>query len=213
MDGYSSEKLLSLLANMSISAGKSSLVDEKAGKCYFDTEEFVELLEFCKKYGMEPGSVSGEEEMIHPCFGDLASFSMMMAELGEGYHCVGYPVDSGSGGFVECPFLVGVNDRTENKEIVSDFLQSLLSDRKQSMSGCASVRKDVLCSGVMEHSSYTKTQYMWMRYSIITMRGPGSWRSRLCGRIACPAGGTGKDACPDSGAGEDVCRVGILYRA
>lgn len=156
MDGYSSEKLLSLLANMSIGAGKSSLVDEKAGKCYFDTEEFVELLEFCKKYGMEPGSVSGEEEMIHPCFGDLASFSMMMAELGEGYHCVGYPVDSGSGGFVECLFLVGVNDRTENKEIVSDFLQSLLSDRKQSMSGCASVRKDVLCSGVMEHSSYSE---------------------------------------------------------
>lgn len=64
MDGYSSEKLLSLLANMSIGAGKSSMVDEKAGKCYFDTEEFVELLEFCKKYGMEPGSVSGEEEMI-----------------------------------------------------------------------------------------------------------------------------------------------------
>lgn len=69
---------------------------------------------------------------------------------------MGYPVDSGSGGFVECPFLVGVNDRTENKEIVSDFLQSLLSDRKQSMSGCASVRKDVLCSGVMEHSSYSE---------------------------------------------------------
>ncbi len=156
MDGHSSEKLLDILANISISAGKSSLVDEKAGKCYFDTEEFVGLLEFCKKYGMDPGSVSGEEELIHSCSGNLVSFSMMMAELGEEYHCVGYPVNSGSGGFVEYPFLVGVNDKTENREIVSDFLQYLLSERKQNMSGGASVRKDVLCSGVMEHSTYSE---------------------------------------------------------
>ena len=81
---------------------------------------------------------------------------MMMAELGEEYHCVGYPVNSGSSGFVEYPFLVGVNDKTENREIVSDFLQYLLSERKQNMSGGASVRKDVLCSGVMEHSTYSE---------------------------------------------------------
>lgn len=154
-DGYSSEKLLGMLACSSIGAGKSSLIDEEAGKCYFDTEEFVELLEFCKKYGMESGRDLSGEKMVHSCFGDLVSFSMQMAELGEEYHCVGHPVNSGSGGFVDCSFLVGVNDRTENGEIVRDFLQYLLSDRKQSASGYASVRKDVLCGGVMEHSAYS----------------------------------------------------------
>lgn len=156
LGGYSSENLLGILANISIGAGKSSLVDEKAGKCYFDTEEFVELLEFCKKYGMEPDRDAGGEEMIRFCSGDLVSFSMRKAELGDEYHCVGYPVNSGSGGFVEYPFLVGVNDRTEKGEIVRDFLQYLLSDRKQSASGYASVRRDVLCGGVMEHSAYSE---------------------------------------------------------
>lgn len=155
IDGLTSGKLLEMLAIMSIGTGRSSLVDEKAGQCYFDTEEFVGLLEFCKKYGMKPGSTSGEEELVHQCFGDLVSFSTMMAELGEGYHCVGYPADSGSGGIVECSALVGVNDKTGNREIVSDFLQYMLSERKQSMTGYASVRKDVLCSGVMEHSPYS----------------------------------------------------------
>ena len=158
-DGYSSEKLLDILALVSMGAGKSSLVDEKAGKCYFDTDEFVGLLEFCKKYGRESGRDMSGEEMIHSCSGDLAGFSMSMAELGEGYHRVGYPVNSDSGGFVECWFLVGVNDKTDHEEIVRDFLQYLLSERKQSMGryALASVRKDVLCGGVMEHSAYSES--------------------------------------------------------
>ena len=155
-DGYSAEKLLSTLALTSIGAGKSSLVDEKAGKCYFDTGEFVELLEFCKKYGMESSRDVSGEKMVHSCFGDLVSFSMQMAELGEEYHCVGYPVNSGSGGFVEWSFLVSVNSKTENEKVVRDFLEYLLSDRNQRMGGYASVRKDVLCDGVMERSVYSE---------------------------------------------------------
>ncbi len=149
-------KLLELLAIISIHAGTSSLVDEETGKCGFDTEEFAELLEFCKRYGAASGRDPGGESQVYWIGGNLVSFSQQMADLGEGYQCIGFPGNGSYGGFVECPFLIGVGNKTENAEIVRDFLQYVLSDRKQGQSGGSSVREDVFRSRVIEHTEFGK---------------------------------------------------------
>lgn len=162
-EGGSSGKLLEKLAIMSINAGMSSLIDEESGKCYFDTVEFVNLLELCKAYGTEPGRDSEGESLAYHTYGDFIGFSQKMAKLGEGYRCVGFPVEEGYGGFVECTFMVGVNAKTENEEIVRDFLQYLLSDRTQRGNGFAkTVRMDTLRNGLMEYmESMTEMDYMY----------------------------------------------------
>ena len=51
-----SRQLLYFLAIRDVEIGGSDLVDRKEKQCYFNTEEFVRLLEFCRKQGrpMQP---------------------------------------------------------------------------------------------------------------------------------------------------------------
>lgn len=165
LEGYSSANLLADMAILSTDAKNSSLMDEEAGKCYFNTEEFAALLELCKTYGMEYGSRFNNEEILaHSIGGNLRSFSMIMAELGEEYQCVGYPVKEGYGGFVECYSLVAVSNKTENREIAGDFLRYLLSDWTQREAADASVRRDILCGSVVEHMPHEEGPVIMYTY-------------------------------------------------
>lgn len=166
--GQTSDDLLYQLVLKDVAAGTSSLVDMEKKLCCFNGEDFRQVLEFCRKYGVEPGNgkyVSQEERMadIHGgevlamfCGGNLAVFSSTMSELGEGYKCVGYPTDEGYGGYVSCSGCVAVNVNTQQGEIADDFLKYLLSEEVQGKIGIGTVRRDVLASHVKEHSNYSE---------------------------------------------------------
>lgn len=159
---YPSGKLLDILAILGMNAGQSSFLDREAGICRFATEDFASLLELCREYGRESGrNLSSGESLAYQFGGQLRSFSETMAGLGEGYHCVGYPVDSGFGGFVECSFCIAVNAKTEQEEIIRDFLKFVFSDRKQGELGILSVRRDILSGGVREHTELGKGPIFW----------------------------------------------------
>ncbi len=163
--GQTSDDLLYQLVLKDMAAGTSSLVDMEKKLCYFTGEDFLQVLEFCREYGAEPGNgkyVSREERMaeIHngkvlamSCGGDLAMFSLTMSELGEGYKCVGYPTDNGYGGYVGCGSCIAVNVNARQGEIADDFLRYLLSEKVQTEIGIGTVRRDVLVSHVREHGN------------------------------------------------------------
>lgn len=158
-----------------ISAGNSSLVDREAKECRFDSEEFIKILEFCKKYGLtnERRDEMTSREIIEEVHngkilayrveGDLKGFSKVMAELGDGFHCVGFPTEGSYGGGVSCYNYIAMNADGENQKAAIDFIQYLLSERVQRSMGIRTVRRDVLTDNVkdgnMESEGYGTFRY------------------------------------------------------
>lgn len=153
----------------------STLVDMEQGKCFFDTPEFVRLLENCKEYGEVSGSreymdparqleeVGSGRALALPCSGNLMGFSNVMAACEGGYHCVGYPTESGSGSYVNCSRLMAVNAAAEHYDIATGFIKEMLSEEVQRENfGISSVRRDVLTENVVEHSPFCETPVFMM---------------------------------------------------
>lgn len=159
----SPQTMLSDLVLKDVAAGNSSLVDAEGKQCYFDTEEFVRLLEFCRKYGNNPKEadtlsredaaeqVRSGKALAYRVYGNLTFFSSSMENLGEGFKCIGYPTEGGNGSFVNCGACLCVNGASENGEIACDFLQFLMEERIQRKLSTSTVRRDILSGSVVEH--------------------------------------------------------------
>lgn len=149
-----------VLANI----GHSSLIDLQAGKCYFDTEQFVQVLEYCRKYGQaaQDSAQKTEQEMaeqyregkmlVYTLEGNLIQFSRAMALLGEDFHAVGYPAKEGNGNLLMTYMgCVAVSSKADHREIIDDFLRFIVGDKAQRLYGIDWVRMDVLSDSVEEH--------------------------------------------------------------
>lgn len=140
----------------------SPMLDLEQGISHFDSEEFVQILQLCKKYGQENSVLWDREESIrmlkegksaaeYVFIYDLGHFSDIMAMYGEDCHIVGYPAEEGSGSYVDT-YSVGylaVNAKAEHKEKIAEFIACLLDYANQyEVNGC-SVRMDVLRDSVI----------------------------------------------------------------
>lgn len=163
--------------------GDSPILDLEQKTCQFDSEEFIHLLELCKKYGdarpyekicedqltveerfrlMQEGEVAAE--FIH-LYGGLDAYSLARERLGEGGHIVGFPVESGSGNYVDSysyGYLV-VNARTKYREEIGKFFSLLLDYDNQFKTGGACVRMDVIRDCV--YYNEWQEQYFMLRSS------------------------------------------------
>lgn len=179
------DDLLYFLAIMDVEAGGSSLVDREEKQCYFDTEEFVQLLEFCRKHGKArpPFETISEEEqaaqvhegsaLAYHLYGDLQGFSRAMTALGDGYKCIGFPSDSSSGSYVSCYDCLAVTAAAAQQEAACDFLLYLMSEKVQRTTmNVTSVRKDVLSAYVVEDpGSSEEPRFQFMKGGIIPLTG------------------------------------------
>lgn len=144
--------------------GHSTLLDLQEGTCRFDSEEFRQALEFCKKSreaARELSADSREPEeyllegktLVCEVSGDLKHFSNTMSMLGEGYHAVGYPAAGGESGHL---ILTGyedflaVNTQAAHREIIDDFLRFFVSYQAQRQYSMSWIRTDVLEDCVKE---------------------------------------------------------------
>lgn len=164
LGGETQELLLIDLVLRDIMAGRSSLVDWEGKECRFDSEEFIKALEFCKKYGLaseDRDKMTFEEIMeglhngnilAYRVAGDLKGFSRAMAELGDDFHCVGFPTEGSYGGGVSCYSFIAMNAAGENQETAIDFVQYLLSGRVQRSMGIRTVRRDILTGSVIDRN-------------------------------------------------------------
>ncbi len=176
--------LLYSLVAKDVAAGNSDLVDLSGRRCSFDSEEFIELLEFCKKYGTPPEDrrdVSLQEEreeairdvkegrtLAYCSNGSLMNLSSDMAAFGDGYRCVGYPTDGDYGSYVEYYDCYGVNADSPNKEAAYDFLRYVLGERNQRKTGITTIRKDILCNNVADGAQPGESPVFWCDRRTVT---------------------------------------------
>lgn len=142
----------------------SSLLDLEQGISRFDSDEFIRILELCKKFGcnkelthmesdemiarLREGKIAAQYVTVY----DFLGFSRVMTDYGEECHMVGMPMDAGSGTFVRpySYFYMAVNANTKHKEEVQNFINYMLSYEQQfTVSGGCSVRLDVLRDSVV----------------------------------------------------------------
>lgn len=140
----------------------SGFVNPDTKTCSFDSEEFIMLLEHCKKYGKEAtGDYKDTDELLaelkegkclaYGMSGNLVQFSIVKAILGEDYHNVGYPSESKQGSFLQFyDGCVAVNSQSSKSEEANDFLSYLLEYSTQRKYGMNWVRKDVLVDNVKD---------------------------------------------------------------
>ncbi len=135
---------------------RSGFVDYDAGTCRFDSEEFIEVLSFCKKYGEKESSDKylTREEMVSevrngeafslPCAGGLIIYSNYRAALGEDYCPALIPFYGTPSVVATCYDTIAVNVKSNKTEIISDFLNFLLSVEAQGKYSTDWIRKDVI---------------------------------------------------------------------
>ena len=133
------------------SLGDSPFLDLDNNEGYFDGEEFIRVLEFCKRYGQKMSQKDGEEReamlqeghmlaMWSPLYSGFYSYSNIAVRL-PGCHPVGYPAEKGSGNYISSDNYLVVNADTSNLEAVKDCIAYLYSYESQMSS--STVRKDV----------------------------------------------------------------------
>lgn len=150
---------------------KSGFLDFEQGKARFDCEEFTDILELCKKYGDErPFEEKWKERLsqdentqllrkgemavdIQHFYGGIDSYSSLAARYGDEGHIVGFPVESGSGCYVDSysyGYLV-VNAQAEHKEEISKYFAWLLDYDNQFKTSGGCVRMDVIRDSIYHY--------------------------------------------------------------
>lgn len=134
-----SENLLSV----ALRGMQGNFIDYDAGVCYFDSREFVRLLEYCKEYGREPetGTRSVEEMAQNTLFLDMtfSSYMVYMSLLpgyAHGVPVYGYPSDAGQKYIADrTKDACGINVKSSHKEGAWEFMRMLLEPSYQEAEG------------------------------------------------------------------------------
>jgi len=160
---YVPHLMLSHLALMDIT--NSGFVNLDTKTCSFDSDEFLMLLEYCKKYGQEAtddyknykeeddllAELNSGKSLAYVCEGNLVMFSKAKAMLGDDYHCVGYPSESKQGSFWQFyNGCVAVSSKSTKSEEANDFLRYLVDYSTQKKYALNWIRKDVLLDNVKD---------------------------------------------------------------
>lgn len=136
------------------SLGDSPFMDVENGISYFNSEEFIRVMEFCKEYGYT-GNITADVDSVAAMLGEgrtiaqfvdlylgIIDFSREMSSHGN-CHMVGFPNESGRGNYVYSQGYIVVNADADHIEGVKEFLNYLFSFDVQRTS-TSPVRKDVL---------------------------------------------------------------------
>ena len=136
------------------SLGDSPFMDMENGISYFNSEEFIRVMEFCKEYGYT-GNATANRDSVAEMLGEgrtiaqfvdlytgIIDFSREMASHGN-CHMVGFPNESGRGNYVYTDGYFVVNAGADHIEGIKEFLAYLFSFDVQRTS-ISPIRKDVL---------------------------------------------------------------------
>lgn len=130
----------------------SPFINREAGQCFFDSEDFIHVLEVFGRLGTRSG-VSAAPEKAVTDGGYLAQsvnvfnltfFSLTMEYLGGKGHFVGCPTEGGNGNFFMINSVLAVNAASEHKEAVADFLEAVTGKEYQRQYYISIQQKDVL---------------------------------------------------------------------
>lgn len=138
-DYASREVVMQILLSMDMNA----YVDWSTGSCSFDSDDFIELLEFAATFpsaenmdysneeGMYTKLSSGKLLLLSMYFSEVNDFLAHASMFGEPVTCIGYPSNSGSGSIIGANTAIGISEKSANKEGAWAFIRSLLTEDYQ----------------------------------------------------------------------------------
>lgn len=133
-------EMLSAMCMMNI----DEFIDYSTGKCYFDSEEFIDLLEFSnhfednvdyssEDYESELTQVYNGKAMLYPInIYQIEDFQFAKAVLGDDLTFIGFPSEDSSGTVMSPTGIYGISSKSKHKEGAWTFLKTLLTDDYQS---------------------------------------------------------------------------------
>lgn len=143
----------------------SPYVDIENGVSHFNGDEFIRVLEFCKKYGPEDSAAMDWDERgqmmkdgkgaVQLCYlyDGLAHFSSFMARCDHSCHIVGYPRSEGSGNYLAGQGYLVVNKKAAHTDAIKDFIAYLLDYDNQHEVSTSPVRRDVIQNSIVKTNS------------------------------------------------------------
>lgn len=135
--GYAPRALLKWLTAYSFE--NSFLIDWETGKCHFEDERFLKILEYAKKYAEAEPDRSVYGLGIGGCVADtlagssLEQFNNNYEKFGDDYYFVGLPTEGESGNYLFCNGVAVVNRNLSNPEAVVNYLECLIGKEVQYM--------------------------------------------------------------------------------
>ena len=125
--------MLSIFLNYSI----RDFVDYSTGKCSFDSEQFIKVLEFCNGFDLEyeynenesfPDMIqSGQILLADTGFYSMTEYQMYSLMFPEEIRVMGYPTSDGEGGIKLSSYnTYAMTSKAKNKEAAWLFLESML---------------------------------------------------------------------------------------
>ena len=121
-------------------------IDYKTGECSFDSESFIQILEFANQFDKEfvwdenaPSTPSLIAEnkltLVNTNFSDVLSFQAYQKMFGEEVTFIGYPTSSGKGSVLESNgSTLAINAKAKNKEGAWEFVRIfMLEDYQNSL--------------------------------------------------------------------------------
>lgn len=135
------ESILSTLCTF----GLDNYVDWSTGKCSFDSEDFIKLLEFSNQFSSDseytydenaPSTATkireGQLLLMMTNISDVASYQMYEAMFGEPITFIGYPTSSGTGSSISpSDVVLGISSKSKNKDGAWEFIRTFLTPEYQ----------------------------------------------------------------------------------
>ncbi len=139
--GYMTKEtvLMSLLNNC-----MDAFIDQETGKCSFDSDEFIKLLDYANSYPKEISDDYYDDNGLHErdfrndntlldfqYLDNFRSFNYEMnSTFGEETVLINIPVKNSKGVSITPQFIIGISEKSGNKDEAWDFINSLLQSEK-----------------------------------------------------------------------------------
>ena len=121
----------------------SDFYNTETGECYFNSDNFVNLLEFANRFPME--SEYNEDDESEPSkiardallllttqIWEVEEYQLYNLMFGGDMTCIGYPTTSGNGNMITSGSeLLAICSKSDNKDIAWEFMKTLLQEDYQ----------------------------------------------------------------------------------
>lgn len=119
--------------NLCLSLGYNDYINWNDASCNFNSEEFIDVLEFANMFpeefeyqeDVDEAALMNEGKVLLSTYylGDFEQIQMYRAVFGEDLTFIGYPTSEGNGAMLSFGNMYGITKNCENKDVAWEFLR------------------------------------------------------------------------------------------
>lgn len=119
--------------------GADSYVNWETGKCNFESEEFIKLLEFANTFPKEyeysedmptmPEMIqSGKLLLVDQSISSMGDYQIIETIWDEPVTCIGFPGNEGNGAILMGQDAIAISSKSKHKDVAWEFLETFITD-------------------------------------------------------------------------------------